>query len=181
MKAASSSPAAISQRSHQPGRGRAAILAEAGNSRFYVSLIHEQAKWPVDLPLMFLAIVSSNDTASHQKSKLILALGLEDDGSRPEREQATTWRSTRGETGSDIGGAAGETRHGRGHAASEASGLSTGPVNLPRSSAASGHASGHHLTFDVCWLQKKRVLSAVVVAAGRYARRGHTVMRCTTG
>jgi hypothetical protein len=41
-------------------------------------------KWPLDLPLMPLAIVSPNDTLSQQKLKLIPAFGVKDDDSRPE-------------------------------------------------------------------------------------------------
>jgi hypothetical protein len=46
--------------------------------------IHKQFKWPLDLPLMPLVIVSPNDTPSQQKLKLIPALGVEDDDPRPE-------------------------------------------------------------------------------------------------
>lgn len=46
--------------------------------------IHKQLKWPLDLPLMPLVIVSPNDTLSQQKLKLIPASGVEDDDSRPE-------------------------------------------------------------------------------------------------
>jgi hypothetical protein len=46
--------------------------------------IHKQLKWPLDLPLMPLVIVSPNDALSHQKFKLIPASGVEDDDSRPE-------------------------------------------------------------------------------------------------
>jgi hypothetical protein len=45
---------------------------------------HKQVKWPLDLPLMPVVIVSPNDTLSQQKLKLIPALGVEDDDSRPE-------------------------------------------------------------------------------------------------
>jgi hypothetical protein len=45
--------------------------------------IHKQSKWPLDLPLMPLVIVLPNDTLSQQELKLILALGMEDDNSRP--------------------------------------------------------------------------------------------------
>jgi hypothetical protein len=46
--------------------------------------IHKQLKWPLDLPLTPLVIVSPDDTLSQQKLKLIPALGVEDDDSRPE-------------------------------------------------------------------------------------------------
>jgi hypothetical protein len=46
--------------------------------------IYKQLKWPLDLPLMPLVIVSPNDTPSQQKLKLIPASGVEDDDSRPE-------------------------------------------------------------------------------------------------
>ena len=46
--------------------------------------IYKQVKWPLDLPLMPLVIVSPNDTLSQQKLKLIPASDLEDDDSRPE-------------------------------------------------------------------------------------------------
>jgi hypothetical protein len=45
--------------------------------------IHKQLKWPLDLPLMPLVIISSNATLSQQKLKLIPASDLEDDDSRP--------------------------------------------------------------------------------------------------
>ena len=48
------------------------------------ALIHKQAKWPLDLPLTFLVIVSPDDMLSQQQPKLILTFGMEDDDSRPE-------------------------------------------------------------------------------------------------
>jgi hypothetical protein len=48
------------------------------------SSIRKQVKWPLDLPLMPLVIVLSDDTPPQQKLKLIPALGVEDDDSRPE-------------------------------------------------------------------------------------------------
>jgi hypothetical protein len=47
-------------------------------------LIQKQAKWPLDLPLLLVVIVSPNDTLSQQKLKLIAALGVEDNDARPE-------------------------------------------------------------------------------------------------
>jgi hypothetical protein len=46
--------------------------------------INKQLEWPLDLPLTPLVIVSSNDTLSQQKLKLIPASGVEKDDSRPE-------------------------------------------------------------------------------------------------
>jgi hypothetical protein len=46
--------------------------------------IHKQMKWPLDLPLIPLVIVSPDDTLSEQKLKLVPASDVEDDDSRPE-------------------------------------------------------------------------------------------------
>jgi|GEM_PF-5251800 len=48
------------------------------------SSLHKQLKWSLDLPLMSLIIVAPNDTLSQQKLKLIPALDVEDNDSRPE-------------------------------------------------------------------------------------------------
>ena len=136
--------------------------------------IHKQVKWPLDLPLMPVVIVSPDDTLSQQKLKLIPASGVEDDDSRPEwsRQQPGDQPPVR----QGLIKGMQQRRHATVKDASPTKPAACQPALQPARDLPPLLTTprGHHPAFNALWLQEKSILLGVVVTECGYACGGHT-------